>query len=58
MKSRNNGKKEFPKSGLEQDAISFCGRKYLSYINNVRGIKKFVKKQLNRRFRRNNKNKF
>lgn len=58
MKSKNNGKKEFPKNGLERDAIGSWGRKYLCYINNVRGIKKFVKKQLNRRFRRNNKNKF
>jgi len=38
--SLNNGKKEYAKNGLEQDVLSRWGRKYLSYIHNVRGIKK------------------
>jgi hypothetical protein len=52
----NNGKKEFPINGLEQDATSKFGRTYYCFIANVRGIKAFVKKQLNRRFRKFNKN--
>ena len=51
----NNGKKEYPINRLEQDCTSFFGRKYLGYVNNFSGIKKFVKKQMNRRFRRKQK---
>lgn len=55
IKSKNNGKKEFPINGLEYDCNSKFGRKYLAFIKNISGIKKFVKKQMNRRFRRYNK---
>lgn len=48
----NNGKKEFPINGLEEDATSTWGRKYLCYIKNIKGIKKFVKRQMNKRFRK------
>ena len=52
----NNGKKEFPINGLEQDCTSKFGREYLCYVNNCKSIKKYVKKQMNRRFRRESKN--
>jgi hypothetical protein len=52
----NNGKKEFPINGLEEDTTSYFGRKYLCFVTNVRGIKKFVKRRMNRRFRKFNKN--
>lgn len=52
----NNGKKEFPINGLEQDCTSEFGRKYYCFVRNIRGIKRFVKNQLNRRLRRFNKN--
>lgn len=51
----DNNKREFPQSGLEQDCTSRWGRKYLCYVNNIGGIKKFVKRQMNRRFRRKKK---
>jgi len=51
----NNGKKPFPTNGLEQDCTSRWGRKYLCYVNNIPGIKKFAKRMMNRRFRRFNK---
>lgn len=51
----NNGKKEYPINGLELDCISKGGRKYLCFVNNVKGIKRFAKNQLNRRLRRFNK---
>jgi len=54
----NNDKKEYPISGLEQDCISRNSRKVVAYVSNVKGIKKFAKKQLNRRFRRFNKQYF
>ncbi len=54
MKS-NTYKKEYPINGLEVDCISSFGRKYLCYVNNVKGIKRFAKNQLNRRFRRKEK---
>lgn len=56
--SLNNGKKEYAKNGLEQDILSRWGRKYLCYIRNVRGIKKYVKRCLNRRFRKDKKYKY
>jgi ADP-dependent phosphofructokinase/glucokinase len=51
----NNDKKEYPINGLEQDCISKKNRNILAYVSNIAGIKKFAKKQLNRRFRRFNK---
>lgn len=51
----DNGKKEFPINGLEQDCTSKFGRKIYCYIKNIRGIKKYVKNQMNRRFRKKNK---
>lgn len=48
----NNLKKEYPSNGLEQDCTSDFGRKYYCFVTNVRGIKRFVKNQMNRRFRR------
>lgn len=52
----DNGKREYPINGLELDCVSKFGRKYLCYVNNSKGIKKFAKNQINRRFRRKNKN--
>jgi hypothetical protein len=57
----DNGKKEFPINGLEVDCISRFGRKYLCYVQNVKGIRKFVKNQMNRRMRKKgriNKNEY
>lgn len=51
--SLNNGKREYAKNGLEQDVLSHWARKYLSYLHNVKGIKKFAKRCMNRRFRHN-----
>ena len=51
----NNLKKEFPINGLEEDCASKFGRKYLCYVNNISGIKKYAKTMINRRFRRSNK---
>ena len=48
----NNGKKEFPISGLEEDATSKWGRKYLCYIQNNVAVKRFVKRAMNKRFRK------
>ena len=50
----NNGKKEYPINGLEQDTT--FARNIYCFVKNVRGIKRFVKNQLNRRLRRYNKN--
>ena len=52
----NNGKKEFPVNGLEQDATTKWGRKYLCYIRNNPTIKRFVKRAMNKRFRKAGKN--
>lgn len=51
----DNGKREFPINGLEEDCLSEFGRKHLCYVNNIKGIRSFAKNQMNRRFRRNNK---
>jgi len=45
-------KKVYPINGLEQDCTTKWGRKYLCYVNNISGIRKFVKKCMNRRRRR------
>ena len=51
----NNGKKEFPINGLEQDCISKKVRKSVCYVQNITGIKVFVKKAMNKRLRRYNR---
>jgi len=51
----NNNKKEFPVNGLEIDCLSDWGRRYLCYVRNCNGIKKYVKRLLNKRFRKYNK---
>ena len=51
----NNNKKEYPINGLEQDCNSRWGRRYLCYVTNSKGIRRFVKNQMNRRFRRHSK---
>ena len=48
----DNGKKEFPINGLEQDCNSKFGRKYYCYVKNIPKIKRYVKNQMNRRFRK------
>ena len=48
----NNGKKEFPINGLEQDCTSKWGRKYYCFVNNIPKIKRYVKNSMNRRFRK------
>lgn len=52
----NNGRKEYPQTGSEEDVISKWGRKIYCYIRNGRGVTTFVKTQMNRRFRKFNKN--
>ena len=51
----DNGKKEFPIDGFEVETTSKKGRKLYAYIQNVKGIRKYVKKKMNRRFRKRNK---
>lgn len=51
----NNGKKEFPNNGLEEDCNSDFGKKYLCYVNNISGIRKFAKRSMNKRMRKFNK---
>jgi len=51
----NNGKKEFPVNSLEQDCTTWWGRKYLCYVSNTKGLRKYVKRALNKRFRKHNK---
>ena len=43
--------KEYPKNGFEQDVV--YGRKVYKYLKNNPSLVKFVKRQLNKRFRRN-----
>lgn len=49
----NNGRKEFPIDGNEQDLIH--ARKIYCYLHNPKNVK-FLKTKMNRRFRRFNKN--
>ena len=49
----SNIKKEYPKSGLEQDAI--YARHIYCYLRNHPQIIKFVKRKLNKRFRKKGK---
>jgi len=49
----NNGKKEFPIDGNEQDLIH--ARKIYCYLHNPKNVK-FLKTKMNRRFGRYNKN--
>jgi len=51
----NNGKKEFPINGVEEDSTSKWGRRVYCYLKNGKGITKKVKKAMNRRFRKHNK---
>ena len=51
----NNHKKEFPANGLEQDITSSKARKIYCYIQNSKGLTKWVKRQMNKRFRKSNK---
>ena len=46
---------EFPKSSLRMNCNSKKARKVFCYVKNVRGIKSFVKKSMNRRFRKYSK---
>jgi hypothetical protein len=45
-------KKVYPINGLEEDCTSEWGRKYLCYVNNISGIRRFVKKCMHKRHRR------
>ena len=45
-------KKVYPINGLEQDCTTRWGRKYLCYVSNVRGIRRFVKKCMHKRHRK------
>lgn len=51
----NNGRKEFPESGLEMECTSKKARKVFCYVQNVRGIKSFVKRSMNKRQRKYSK---
>lgn len=51
----NNGRKEFPESGLEMNCTLERSRKIFCYVQNVRGIKSFVKRSINGLLRKRNK---
>jgi len=51
----DNGKKEFPINGTEEDVVSKYSRRIYCYLNNCSGIKKWAKNNMNRRFRYRNK---
>jgi hypothetical protein len=48
----DNGKKEFPINGLEEDVTSKKTRTIYAYIQNTKKLTKFVKRQMNKRFRK------
>ena len=49
----NNNKKEYPINGLEQDVV--YARDIYRYLQNNNKTVKWAKRQLNKRFRKNNK---
>jgi len=51
----DNGRKEFPVSGLEQDVCSAGARRIYCYLRNRSGVKKFTKRKMNKRFRKRGK---
>jgi hypothetical protein len=53
MKSKNNGKKEFPIDGNEEDLC--YARRIYRYLSNPKNVK-FLKTKMNKRFRKFNKN--
>lgn len=50
----DNGKKEFPINGLEEDCTGDW-KKYYCYVQNIKGLRKYVKRQMNKRFRKRGK---
>jgi len=48
-----NGKKEYPINGSEQICIN--AKKQYKFVKNNPSIKKYIKRQMNKRFRRKNK---
>lgn len=50
-----NNKKAYAQSGLEEDVLSKYSRTICAYLANNRGIIKFVKKSINKRMRKYNK---
>ena len=48
----DNGKKEFAKSGTEEEVISSRARRIYCYLANGNGVAKKVKRVLNKRFRK------
>ena len=51
----DNGKKEFPIDGHEEDCTSKYGRKIYCYIINGKGVTKYNKRKMNKRFRKRKK---
>jgi hypothetical protein len=51
----DNGKKEFPQSGIEEDENNKFTRRIYSFIHNSKGVTKYVKRSMNKRFRKRNK---
>lgn len=51
----DNGKKEFPIDGDEEDVNSRKTRKIHKYIINGKRVVKSIKKKMNKRFRKRNK---
>ena len=47
----NNDKKEFPINGLEHDVCTDW-RKHMCYLQNIPGLTKWVKRKMNKRFRK------
>ena len=53
FETMDNGKKEYAINGLEQDMI--YAKDIYCYTQNCRGLSKWVKRQMNKRFRRRKK---
>lgn len=51
----DNGKKEFPIDGAEEDVTSRYWRNLYCYTKNGKGFTKYVKRKMNKRFRKRNK---
>jgi uncharacterized protein YgiM (DUF1202 family) len=48
----DNGKKEYAENGVEEDITSRYSRKLYCYIKNTKGLTKWVKRKMNKRFRK------
>ena len=48
----DNGRKEYPIDGTEQDVCSKYCRRIYCYLQNGRGVAKCIKRKMNKRFRK------